>query len=103
MPSFRTTRRVPFTPRQMYDLVADVEGYPEFLPLCEALTIRRRERAGVLDVLIADMTVGYKAIRESFTSRIELDPVRSEVAVVGVSGAMGPFSRLVNHCRFIEA
>ena len=46
MPSFRTTRRVPFTPRQMFDLVADVERYPEFLPLCEALTVQRRERAG---------------------------------------------------------
>jgi len=103
MPSFRTLRRVPFTPRQMFDLVADVERYPEFLPLCEALTVRRRERAGVLDVLIADMTVGYKAIRETFTSRVELDRVRSEVAVAGVSGAMGPFRRLENHWRFADA
>ena len=43
MPSFRTTRRVPFTPRQMFDLVADVERYPEFLPLCEALVVKQRE------------------------------------------------------------
>ena len=103
MPSFRTTRRVPFTPRQMLDLLADVERYPEFLPLCEALSVRRRERDGDLDVLIADMTVGYKAIRETFTSRVELDPLRREVTVTGVSGAMGPFSRIENRWRFGEA
>jgi coenzyme Q-binding protein COQ10 len=103
MPSFRTTRRVPFTPRQMFDLVADVERYPQFLPLCEALTVRRRTREGDRDILIADMTAGYKAIRETFTSRVDLDPARREVAVTGVSGAMGPFRRLDNHWRFAEA
>jgi coenzyme Q-binding protein COQ10 len=103
MPSFRTTRRLPFTPRQMFDLVADVERYPEFLPLCEALTVRCREREGDLDVLIADMTVGYKAIRETFTSRVRLDPAGCEVATVGAAGAMGPFSRLENRWRFAPA
>jgi coenzyme Q-binding protein COQ10 len=96
MPSFRTTRRVPFTPRQMFDLVADVERYPEFLPLCEALTVRRREREGAVEILIADMTAGYKAIRETFTSRVRLDAARLEVTTVGVQGAMGPFGRLEN-------
>ena len=46
MPVVPHARRAPFTPRQMFDLVADVERYPEFLPLCEALTVRRREREG---------------------------------------------------------
>jgi coenzyme Q-binding protein COQ10 len=100
MPSFRTTRRVPFTPRQMFDLVGEVERYPEFLPLCEALVVRRREREGDLDVLIADMTVGYKAIRETFTTRVRLDAVRCEVDAAGVSGAMGPFRQLENRWRF---
>ena len=63
-----------FTPRQMFDLVADVEKYPQFLPLCEELVVRKREQAGDKQVLIADMTVGYKAIRETFTSRVTLDP-----------------------------
>jgi coenzyme Q-binding protein COQ10 len=103
MPSFRTTRRVPFTPRQMFDLVADVERYPEFLPLCEGLTVRRREREGDMDILIADMTVGYKAIRETFTSRVRLDPARLEVAAAGVPGAMGPFSRLENRWQLRAA
>jgi coenzyme Q-binding protein COQ10 len=96
MPSFHTTRRVPFSPRQMFDLVADVERYPEFLPLCEALVVRQREREGDTDILVADMTAGYKAIRETFTSRVRLDAARCEVAAAGVPGRMGPFSRLQN-------
>ena len=60
MPKFESTRIVTFTPRQMFDLVADVERYPEFVPLCERLTIRtRREREGTT-LLVADMTVAYK-------------------------------------------
>ncbi len=100
MPSFRTTRRVPFTPRQMLDLVADVERYPEFLPLCEALTVLSRGREGEIELLTADMTVGYKAIRETFKSRVRLDRVRCEVAAAGVPGAMGPFSLLENRWQF---
>ena len=46
MPTFRTTRPVKHTPVQMFDLVADVERYPEFLPLCESLRVIRRARAG---------------------------------------------------------
>jgi coenzyme Q-binding protein COQ10 len=100
MPSFRTTRRVPFTPRQMFDLVADVERYPEFLPLCEALSVRSRALDGDIEVLTADMTAGYKAIHETFRSRVRLDRARCEVATAGVGGAMGPFSRLENRWQF---
>jgi coenzyme Q-binding protein COQ10 len=102
MTSFRTTRRVPFTPRQMFDLVADVERYPEFLPLCEALTVLSRVREGEVDILTADMTAGYKAIRETFRSRVRLDAERMEVAAAGVPGAMGPFSRLENRWQLRE-
>jgi coenzyme Q-binding protein COQ10 len=80
-----------------------VERYPEFLPLCEGLRVRHRERDGHLEVLTADMTVGYKAIRETFTSRVELDAARLEVAVAGASGAMGPFCQLENRWRFADA
>jgi coenzyme Q-binding protein COQ10 len=96
MPSYRTTRRVPFTSHQMFDLVADVERYPEFLPLCEALTVRSRTQDGEMEILTADMTVGYKAIRETFRSRVRLDRARCEVAAAGVPGALGPFSQLEN-------
>jgi coenzyme Q-binding protein COQ10 len=68
--------------------------------LCEALTVRRRERDGDLEILIADMTVGYKAIRETFTSRVRLDAARWEVAAAGAAGAMGPFRQLENLWRF---
>jgi coenzyme Q-binding protein COQ10 len=103
MPSFRTTRRVPFTPRQMFDLVADVERYPEFLPLCEGLLVRSREGTAEAPVLIADMTVGYKAIRETFRSRVALDRARCQVVATGVPGAMGPFRQLENSWRFTPA
>ena len=104
MPSFSTTRRVGFTPRQMFDLVADVETYPQFLPLCEALVVRKRENAGDKQVLVADMTVGYKAIRETFTSRVALDPAGLEVHAASVPEyPSGPFSRLDNRWRFTPA
>lgn len=97
MPSFSTRRRVPFTPGQMFDLVADVERYPEFLPLCEELTLRSREDAGDRTVLIATMVAGYKAIRESFTTRVVL--VHDEQKVM-VEYLDGPFRHLENRWRF---
>lgn len=103
MPSYRTTRRVPFTPRQMFDLVADVESYPQFLPLCEALAVQSRHRDGDSDIIVARMTVGYMAIRESFTSRVVLEPDKLLVNAAGLPGvASGPFSRLENHWAFKE-
>jgi coenzyme Q-binding protein COQ10 len=103
MPSFRTTRHVPFTPRQMFDLVADVERYPQFLPLCEALVVRSRERQGAMQVLIADMTVGYKAVRETFTSRATLDAEHFTVSAEATPDSRGPFSQLDNSWRFHPA
>ena len=64
MPSFTTKRRVPYSPRQMYDLVADIERYPEFLPLCEGLTLRSREEKPDRTILVATMVAGYQAIRD---------------------------------------
>jgi len=83
----------------MFALVADVERYPEFVPLCEALTVRsRREKAG-RTLLIADMTVGYKAIRETFTSQVILKPSEREIDVSYVDG---PFKYLSNVWRFVD-
>ena len=73
MPSFETRRQVPFTALEMFDLVADVERYPEFLPLCEGLRVLSRDDDSDPRTLVAVMDVGYKAIRESFTSRVTLD------------------------------
>lgn len=97
MPSFETTRRVPFTAEQMFALVADVERYPEFVPLCEGLRIKSRGRIADAEVLIADMTVGYKAIRETFTSRVMLRPSERTVTAEAIEG---PFRTLDNRWSF---
>lgn len=100
MPKFETTRRVSHSPEEMYALVADVEKYPEFLPLCEALNVRsRRERDG-REILVADMTVGYKAIRETFTTQVLLTP---EENTIDVKYLDGPFRYLTNEWKFVAA
>lgn len=98
MPTFRTTRPVRHSADQMFALVADVERYPEFLPLCEELRILRRVQSGEgIETLVASMTVGYKAIRESFTSRVTLDNPRLQINVEYVNG---PFKYLENRWTF---
>lgn len=98
MPSFETRRQVPFTPIEMFDLVADVERYPEFVPMCEGLTVLSREGDGNPRTLVAAMDVGYKAIRESFTSQVTLDRT---VPSVRADLVQGPFNRLINQWSFI--
>lgn len=98
MPSFRTTRRVPHTPQEMFDLVADVERYPEFLPLCTGLRVLRRARDSDADVLVAEMSVGYKKIAERFATRVALD---REKLSIHVSYIDGPFRYLENRWSFL--
>lgn len=97
MPSHKSTRIVPHSPRQMFDLVADVERYPEFLPLCEALSVRSRKERDDKTLLVADMTAGYKAIRETFTSQVLLKP---DDLAIDVKYLDGPFRYLTNEWRF---
>lgn len=100
MPQFETHRLVKHSPDRMYDLVADVEKYPQFLPLCEGLTVRsRKERDGKV-LLVADMTVGYKAIRETFTTQVLLNPAERAIDVKYIDG---PFKYLDNRWRFEES
>ena len=100
MPQFETHRPVPHSPDQMFDLVADVERYPQFLPLCEGLVVRsRKERDGKI-LLVADMTVGYKAIRETFTTQVLLNKAER---IIDVKYIDGPFRYLENHWRFDPA
>lgn len=98
MPTFETTRHVAFTPAQMFDLVADVEKYPEFLPLCEGLRVLSRERTADRESVVAAMEVGYKAIRETFTSRVTLD---REALAVRADLVDGPFRHMENRWRFV--
>jgi len=97
VPTYETTRAVPFSAEQMFAVVADVERYPEFVPLCEALNVRTREQQGDETVLIATMSVGYRAIREAFTSRVVLRPGKKEI---GVTYLDGPFSHMNNRWSF---
>jgi coenzyme Q-binding protein COQ10 len=98
MPQFTTTRQVPHAAAEMFDLVADVERYPEFVPLCRALKVRKRTtEPGGVEILVADMTIAYKVMRETFTSRVTLD--RPNLRIV-VEYLEGPFSRMENRWEF---
>lgn len=95
MPSHAEKRVLPYSPEQLYDLVADVEDYPNFLPWCMALRIKRRDG----DVIHADMMVGFKMLREKFTSRVTLTPKTR----IDVEYLDGPFSYLQNRWLFEPA
>ena len=98
MPEFETTRRVRHTAENMFDLVADVENYPKFLPLCQAARLRGKKVVSPsCDVIVADMTVAYKVIRESFTSRAKLN--RGDMTIE-VEYLDGPFKYLHNRWKF---
>jgi coenzyme Q-binding protein COQ10 len=99
MPVHTEQRRLPYTPQQLYTLVADIDKYPEFLPWCIGARIRERKE----NVLIADMVIGFKMFREKFTSRVTLTPPgdsgtegRIEVAYID-----GPMRHMQNRWVFI--
>jgi coenzyme Q-binding protein COQ10 len=82
----------------MFDLVADVERYPQFVPLCQSLRVRRRTQDGEgKEVIVADMTIAYKFIRETFTSRVTLDRDKLEILVEYLEG---PFQKMNNRWTF---
>jgi coenzyme Q-binding protein COQ10 len=98
MPKFSSKRRVRHTAPQMFDLVADVERYPEFVPLCQSLKIRQRTpQPDGTEIVVADMTVSFKLVRESFTSRVTLDRPNLKILVEYLKG---PFSNLENRWSF---
>src|SRR6267154_6834470 len=98
MPTFSNKRRVPHSAAEMFDLVADVERYPEFVPLCKSLKIRQRTaKPDGTEILIADMTVSFKLVREAFTSRVTLERANLKIMVEYLQG---PFSNLENRWSF---
>jgi coenzyme Q-binding protein COQ10 len=98
MTQFTTTRRVRHSAADMFDLVADVEHYPQFVPLCRSLEVRKRTEDGEgRDVIVADMTVAYKLIRENFTSRVTLDRPKLQILVEYLEG---PFQKMNNRWSF---
>ena len=101
MPRFSSKRRVRHTAPQMFDLVADVERYPEFVPLCHSLKIRQRTpKPDGTEIIIADMTVSFKLVKESFTSRVTLDRANLKILVEYLQG---PFSHMQNRWSFKPA
>ncbi len=99
MPRFSSKRRVHHTAPQMFDLVADVERYPEFVPWCESLKIRQRKpKPNDTEIVVADMTVSFKLVRETFTSRVTLDRPNLKISVEYLRG---PFSNLLNRWNFV--
>ncbi|MBI1208612.1 MAG: type II toxin-antitoxin system RatA family toxin [Azospirillum sp.] len=95
MPTHAEQRFVPYTPEQMFRLVAEIEKYPEFLPWCIGARIRRRTG----NVIHADLMIGFKMVREQFTSRVTVSPYHR----VDVTYSDGPFHHLDNHWIFRPA
>jgi coenzyme Q-binding protein COQ10 len=98
MPQYSTTRQVRHSAADMFNLVGDVEHYPEFVPLCRSLQVRKRTCDGEgRDVVAADMSVAYKLVRETFTSRVTLDRKNLQILVEYLEG---PFQRMNNRWSF---
>ena len=92
MPSHSEKRLLPYTPEQLFDLVADVERYPEFLPWCQEAEVLARED----ESMVVDLVIGFRMFRERFTSDVALErPARIEVRY-----RKGPLRHLNNHWVF---
>lgn len=92
MPRHHERRRLPYTPEQMFDLVADVRRYAEFLPWVSAV----RVRSNTPELMVADLIVGFKGLRETFTSRV----LKSRPDRIDVEYVEGPLKYLKNNWRF---
>ena len=99
MPTHAEKRRLPHTAQQMYDLVADVARYPEFLPWCSAARIRDRHPFDEGEILDAELVISFKVFRERFGSRVTLRPAQRRVDVEYLDG---PFRYLNNHWQFTD-
>ncbi len=100
MPSHTECRRVPYSARQMYDLVADVERYPEFLPWTTAARIRETRQEGSRVVMLADLVVSFKVFSEKFGSRVTLWP---DLNRINTEYLDGPFRRMNSDWEFADA
>lgn len=97
MPTHSETRTLPYTARQMYDLVADVANYPKFLPWTAAARIKSTEDKGDHTVMDADLVISFKVFRERFTSRVVLWP---ELMKIDTEYLDGPFKYMKSNWAF---
>ena len=81
-----------------FDLIERAEHYPEFLPWCEKLVIKSREREGTVEFVTAEMFIAYPPLRERYISRVRIDPERRTIEARHVEG---PFQRLDTRWRFV--
>jgi coenzyme Q-binding protein COQ10 len=100
MPAHAETRRLPYSPGQMFDLVADVARYPEFLPWTAAARVRSVTDHGDHKVMLADLIVSFKVFRESFGSRVTLWPGQGRIDTAYIDG---PFRHLDSTWTFAPA
>ena len=98
MHSFHKERLLPNSPAQVFDLILDVESYPEFVPWCESVTIISKND----EEIIARMQVNYKGFTESYSSRI-ITRRADERLIVEVRAIDGPFKFLNNHWTITQA
>ncbi|WP_147105570.1 type II toxin-antitoxin system RatA family toxin [Tateyamaria sp. syn59] len=100
MPTHSETRFLPYSPQQMYDLVADVGKYPQFLPWCAAARVRTVTPKGDSEVMEADLVISFKVFRERFGSRVVLYP---EAKKIDTEYLDGPFRYMKSNWAFAEA
>lgn len=102
MPQHKEIRLLPYSTDQMYDLVADIERYPEFLPWCIAAKIKKREHIKTGEIVWSDLVVGLKLVQERFTSKVELSPeTDTEPSRIDVEYVDGPLKYLHNNWIFL--
>ncbi|MEO0390505.1 MAG: type II toxin-antitoxin system RatA family toxin, partial [Pseudomonadota bacterium] len=93
-------KRLPYTAQQMYDLVADVASYPQFLPWCAAARVKSVTEDGARLVMIADLVISFKVFRERFASKVELYPDAQRIETEYLDG---PFRYMVSNWAFADA
>ena len=99
MPVHSETRKLPYSADQMYDLVADISAYPQFLPWCSAARIRSRTTQGECETVEADLVISFKVFRESFASRVELWNMAKKIDTQYLEG---PFKHMKSSWEFVD-
>lgn len=97
MPNHSEKRKLLYSAEQMYQLVADVGKYPEFLPWCSAARIRSREIEGDSEIMLADLVISFKVFRERFGSKVSLHPLERKIETEYLDG---PFKFLKSSWKF---
>ena len=98
MPLHQETRILPYTAEQMYAVVADIERYPEFLPWCAQVVVRKRETEGHVEIVTASMRIAFHALHERYVSKVRLD---ARALTIEARHVEGPFKRLDTRWRFV--